>query len=239
MIVRMRPRLLVALLAAAAALAVASAALGALGAGDKRAVKAGLAGAKALQLKLAGDPTNPPRDSMRIDAARDLGFQEAQCLGLYKPSTPDGQRIASTLLGLETLRILQRNGFGLYETFVAKQRAQKLTDARLRTAQRALGAELAAARKLTSVDVFVCNDLRDLAKHDFSEQWLTDWAKAIDKKAGVDEAAMARTDKLVRASLPALRSAGLNAANAKLLLDAETGDIFADVLTDFGKPASP
>jgi hypothetical protein len=218
----MRPRFMVCSAALAVAAVLAVPALGALTPKDEAAVKAGLANAKLLQKQLTG---------LRTEAAREAAFQLGPCRAKYQPTEDDQQVRLNQLLGLEVLRQLQHNGLPFYATFIRKQQRQALSDARLKTAQRALASELATARKLIAVPITMCADLDSFAQQNYSQAALEAWARAIDAQAGVSEAAALRIDARVKASRRALLQAGLTAKTARLVLDAETGDIFADVLS--------
>jgi hypothetical protein len=207
---------------AGAAAVLAVPALGALSPRDKAAAKAALAGATLLQKQLLG---------MRTEAAREVAFQLGPCRAKYQPTQDDQQARLNQLLGLEVLRQLQHNGIEQYAAFIGKQQKRTLTDARLKAAQKALPAELASARKLVAVPITMCADLETFAQQNYSQAALEAWARAIDSQAGLSEAAATKMDARVKASRAALLQAGLTARATKLVLDAETGDIFANVLS--------
>jgi hypothetical protein len=207
---------------AGAAAVLAVPALGALSPRDKAAAKAALAGATLLQKQLLG---------MRTEAAREVAFQLGPCRAKYQPTQADQQTRLNLLLGLEVLRQLQHNGIEQYAAFIGKQQKRTLTDARLKAAQKALPAELASARKLVAVPITMCADLETFAQQNYSQAALEAWARAIDSQAGLSEAAATKMDARVKASRAALLQAGLTARATKLVLDAETGDIFANVLS--------
>jgi hypothetical protein len=206
----------------AAALVLAVPALGALSPTDRAAAKASLAGATLLQKQLTG---------LRTESAREVAFQLGPCRAKYQPSQDDQKTRLNQLLGLEVLRQLQHNGIDFYAAFVRKQQKRTFADPRLRAAQKALGAELASARKLVAVPISMCSDLETFSEQNYSQAALEAWAKAIDVQAGLSESAAAKLDARVKASRAALRQAGLSVKAAALVLDAETGDIFANVLS--------
>jgi hypothetical protein len=218
----MRTRFMLCSAAIAVAAALAVPAFAALTPKDEAAVKASLANAKLLQKQLSG---------LRTEAAREAAFQLGPCRAKYQPTADDQQVRLNQLLGLEVLRQLQHNGLAFYATFIRKQQRQAVTDPRLKAAQKALGSELATARKLIAVPITMCADLDSFAQQNYSQAALEAWARAIDTQAGVSEAAALRIDARVKASRAALLQAGLTAKMAKLVLDAETGDVFADVLS--------
>jgi hypothetical protein len=210
------------LAAAAAALVLAVPTLGAVSPKDRAAAKASLASATLLQTQLAG---------IRTAAARQVAFQLGPCRAKYQPSQEDQKTRLTQLLGLEVLRQLQHDGIDFYAAFIRKQQKRTLTDARLKTAQKALPAELASARKLVAVQISMCADLETFAEQNYSQAALEAWAKAIDVQAGLSESAAERLDARVKASRVALRQAGLSAKAAAAVIDAETGDVFANVLS--------
>jgi len=216
-----RKRLILPVAALATAVVLAVPALGALSPKDKAAVKAGLVGATLLQKQLV---------ALRTDAAREVAFQLGPCRAKYQPTQDDQKARLNQLLGLEVLRALQRNGIEHYAAFIRKQQKPKLADPRLKAAQKALAAELAGARKLVAVPVTICADLETFSQQNYSAPALEAWAKAIDSQAGLSESAALKLDARVRASRAALLRAGLTAKAAKLVLDAETGDVFVDAL---------
>jgi hypothetical protein len=207
--------------AVGAAVVLSVPALAALSPRDKAGAKTAFAGATLLHRQLV---------AKRTEAAREVAFQLGPCRAKYQPTQADQQTRLNLLLGLEVLRQLQHNGIEQYAAFVAKQQKRTFSDPRLKAAQKALAAELAGARKLVAVPITMCADLETFSQQNYSQAALEAWARAIDSQAGLSEAAAARVDARVRASRAALLQAGLTAKAAKLVLDAETGDIFATVL---------
>jgi hypothetical protein len=201
-------------------LAFASTALGTGASRDTSAARKQLASARTFEKAL--------RD-LAPDAQSRVARQLAPCRAGFQPSGTEKQRRLNQLIALEGIRQLQHDGLADYETFAATALALRFSDGRLRTAQAAVALELEAARKLTRVPVTPCLDLRAFARGGYSADALTSWAKRIDTKAGVSEQDGTAADALVRKSRPALLAAGLAPANAKLVLDAETGDVFVAV----------
>jgi hypothetical protein len=189
---------------------------------DKAAVKASLVDAKTLQTAITGE---------KIGAARTVALSLGQCRARYQPTDPAKQDVMNQLFAFEVVRQLQHDGLADFAAFVAKVQKRAVADPRLRTARAALATELSIAQKVTAIPVRSCDDLATLAKADYTQPALQGIANDLDRRAGVTDALSNATDKKVNLSRPALVAAGLTKKNATLLLHAQTGELFLDVLS--------
>lgn len=195
----------------------AAAAQPGLSAADRSAVRSIHASAASLRPKLVAK-ANAAVAAVRRDFTA--------CKAKYEGS-PQQATIANVLKWMAYMRSIPL-GFPQWAAFERGAMARTVTSPLLVRARQTLAWELQQLGGFSRMRFDVCSELELLATTDFSQKALAAWADEI--RGGTTKAERRLADKMdarVRASLPALRAAGLTSAQAKLVLDSETGTIFA------------
>lgn len=148
----------------------------------------------------------------------------------------DGETTAhKQLIGMQVLVMgyiqAVKDGLPLYDGFAARVARTTVSSPLLRNAQKGAAIERTEGALFGKIHLDgVCSEIARLAGSGYKRTYSLDWLTRIERQVGADTALERKADRMIHASRPALAAAGLTQAQAKLLMDAETGDVFGVIL---------
>lgn len=120
-------------------------------------------------------------------------------------------------------------GYPFWSSFSSRAERVQVSHPLLKRARSAFAIERSEGAKIAKVTFGVCDGLAQIAAAGMTEDAVLAWAGRLINATGYNSSRGTKADAMIKASRPVLLAAGLTSPQANLMLDYESGEIFASL----------